>query len=418
MAASLIVVMALGVSAVPSAQAEGLKDKQRKVERALKGASKDLDESSAQLQKAAARLDAAQTQLSTAKTQLATARGKAAVARERDAEMQAELATAEADLATAEAALEQGKVDRESQRAKVVSTVADMYSEGDPELIAFSSLINAESTEELTRRDGVRDVIVGQEARAYDELKAAEVLLEVQEQQVSDARDEVAAQREAAAQHLVLMQSLEAEQQAAKDSVVSLVIERRDAQVGARAARAKDLAKLRKLKAEQNKIEEMLRKRALAALRRARAQARANARSHAQLGGPTSGLLAYPVDGYVTSPFGYRDHPIYHYWGLHDGVDFGGGCGTPLKASAPGRVVSSYYSGVYGNRLVIDHGVLAGKGMATIYNHASGYNVGVGDRVAEGQVIGYEGSTGWSTGCHLHFTVMANGRAVDPMNWF
>lgn len=420
MAASLIVVMALGVSAVPGAQAEGLKDKQRKVERALKGASKDLDESSAQLRKAAARLDAAQTQLSVAKTQLATARGKAEVAQERDAEMQAELATAEADLATAEAALEQGKVDRESQRAKVVSTVADMYSEGDPELIAFSSLINAESTEELTRRDGVRDVIVGQEARAYDELKAAEVLLEVQEQQVSDARDEVAAQREAAAQHLVLMQSLEAEQQAAKDSVVSLVIERRDAQVGASAARAKDLAKLRKLKVEQNQIEEMLRKRALAALRRARAQARANARSHArsQLGGPTSGLLGRPVDGYVTSPYGYRNHPIYNYWGLHDGVDFGGGCGTPLKASAPGRVVSSYYSGVYGNRLVIDHGVLAGKGMATIYNHASGYNVGVGDRVTEGQVIGYEGSTGWSTGCHLHFTVMANGRAVDPMNWF
>ena len=59
----------------------------------------------------------------------------------------------------------------------------------------------------------------------------------------------------------------------------------------------------------------------------------------------------------------------------------------------------------------------AGRGVATIYNHASGYNVGVGARVAEGQVIGYEGSTGWSTGCHLHFTVMANGQAVDPMNW-
>ncbi|TGN66563.1 M23 family metallopeptidase [Nocardioides eburneiflavus] len=108
---------------------------------------------------------------------------------------------------------------------------------------------------------------------------------------------------------------------------------------------------------------------------------------------------------------------MYKYWGLHDGVDFGGGCGTPLRAAAPGRVVSSYYSGVYGQRLVIDHGVLGGKGVATIYNHASGYNVGVGAHVAEGQVIGFEGSTGWSTGCHLHFTVMANGQAVDPMNW-
>ncbi|MCW2736350.1 M23 family metallopeptidase [Nocardioides sp.] len=412
MAASLIAVMAVGVSAVPVAHADDLKDKQRHVERELKGASKDLDESSAQLQKAAARLEAAQGQLSVAKTELATARGKVEVAQERDAEMQAELATAEAELAAAEAALAQGEVDRETQRQQVATTVADMYSEGDPELIAFSSLMDAESTEELTRRDGVRDVIVGQEARAYDELKAAEVLLEVQEQQVSDARDEVAAQREAAAEHLVLMQSLEADQQAAKDSVVSLVIERRDARVEARAARAKDLAKLAKLKKEQDRIEEMLRKRALAALRRARAQARS------QSSGPTAGLLAHPVDGYVTSPFGYREHPIYHYWGLHDGVDFGGGCGTPLKAAAPGRVISSYWSGVYGNRLIIDNGALAGRGVATIYNHASSYNVGVGDQVAEGQVIGYEGDTGWSTGCHLHFTVMVNGQAVDPMNWF
>ncbi|CUR56609.1 Peptidase M23B [metagenome] len=409
--AALVVVMALGVSTVPSAQADDLKDKKQKVERQLKGVHKDLDESSAKLRKAGERLAAAHAELATAKNRLATARGKVAVAQEKDAEMQAELAQAEADLAAAEDALAQGQVDRETQRQRVATTVADMYSEGDPELIAFSSLIDAESTEELTRRDGVRDVVVGQEARAYDELKAAEVLLEVQEQQVADARDDVAAKRQAAAEHLTLMQALESEQQAAKDSVVSLVVERRDARVDARKARAQDLAKLRKVEAQQRKIEEMLRKRAAAALRRQRALARS------QAGTPSGGLLAHPVDGYVTSPFGYREHPIYHYWGLHDGVDFGGGCGTPLKAVAPGRVVASYWSDVYGRRLVIDHGLIAGRGVATIYNHAERYDVGVGAQVAEGQVIGYEGSTGWSTGCHLHFTVMVNGQAVDPMNW-
>ncbi len=417
MAAALAVVMALGVSA---AHADDLKDKQKQVERQVAGAAEDLDESSTRFQKAAIRLEAAEGQLSDAKTALATARGKVAVAQERDVEMQAELVAAEADLAAAEAALSQGEVDRESQRQRVATTVAEMYSEGDPELIAFSSLMDAETTEELTRRDGVRDVIVGQEARAYDELKAAEVLLEVQEGQVSEARDEVAAQREAAADHLMLMQSLETEQQVAKDSVVSLVVERRDARVEARTARAEDIATLRQLKNEQDKIEEMLRKRALAALRRAREQAREQARAQARsaASAPATGVLAYPVDGYVTSPFGYRDHPIYHYWGLHDGIDFAGGCGTPLKAAAPGRVISSYWSSVYGNRLIIDHGVLGGRGIATIYNHASGYNVGVGDRVAEGQVIGTEGDTGWSTGCHLHFTVMANGQAIDPMPLF
>jgi murein DD-endopeptidase MepM/ murein hydrolase activator NlpD len=410
MAAALVVAVSLGVSSVAVAQADDLEDKQRRVERDIRGAHDDLDSSSAQLQRAAARLDAAKEQLSVAKTRLATARGKVQVAQERDAEMKAELAAAEAELAAAEAALAQGQVDREAQRQRVATTVAEMYAEGDPELIAFSSLLDAESTEELTRRDGVRDVIVGQESRAYDELRAAEVLLEVQQQQVSDARDVVAAQREAAAEHLVLMQQLETEQQSAKDSVVALVVERREARGEAQRARAKDAAKLRRLEREQDRIEEMLRRRALAALRRARARSQAGASS--------PGVLARPVDGYVTSGFGYRTHPIYHYWGLHDGVDFGGGCGTPLRAAAPGRVISSYWSGVYGHRLIIDNGAIGGAGIATIYNHASSYTVGVGDHVEQGQVVGYEGSTGWSTGCHLHFTVMANGSAVDPMNWF
>lgn len=401
--------MALGVSA---AHADDLKDKKNQVEREIKGAHQDLDESSSQLRQATERLASAQEQLGVAKTRLATARGKVEVAQERDAQMQAELATAEQELADAEAALVQGGIDRDAQREKVASTVADMYSEGDPELIAFASLLDADTTEELTRRDGVRDVVIGQEAREYDELKAAEVLLEVRETQVTEARDAVALKRQAAAEHLALMQELEAEQQAAKDSVVSLVLERRDARVGAREARQADLAKLRKLEKEQKKIEEMLRKRALAALRRARA------RSQAGASGPATGVLLHPTDGYVTSPFGYRTHPIYHYWGLHDGVDFGGGCGTPLRAAADGKVVSSYFSGVYGNRLVIDNGALAGRGIATIYNHATSYTVGVGDRVQQGQVIGFEGSTGWSTGCHLHFTVMANGTAVDPMQFF
>ena len=406
--------MALGVTTVASAQADDLKHKQRQVEKQLQGASKDLDESSAQLQKAAARLAAAQSQLADAKTDLATARGRLEVATERDAEMQAELAVAEAELAVAEAELVQGQTDRDDQRQKVANTVADMYAEGDPDLIAFSSLLDAVSPEDLTRRDGVRDVIVGQEARAYDELKAAEVLLEVREQQVSDARDDVAAQRLAAADHLVLMQDLESEQQSAKDSVIALVGERREARSDAREARAQDAAKLRKLKKEQDRIEEMLRRRAAAALRRARARAQ-----HGKAAaGPSTGVLIYPVDGYVTSPFGYRTHPIYHYWGLHDGVDFGGGCGTPLRSAGDGRVVSTYWSGVYGNRMIIDNGAQAGVGLATIYNHAATYIVGVGDSVERGQVIGYEGSTGWSTGCHLHFTVMANGVAVDPMNWF
>jgi murein DD-endopeptidase MepM/ murein hydrolase activator NlpD len=156
---------------------------------------------------------------------------------------------------------------------------------------------------------------------------------------------------------------------------------------------------------ESARIEQLLQARARAALRAGRSS-------------DPDGFLGAPTDGYITSPFGYRTHPIYGYWGLHDGVDYGASCGAPLRAAASGTVVASYYSDVLGNRLVISHGAVGGVGLATAYNHASGYNVGVGAKVSRGQVIGSMGSTGWSTGCHLHFQTLSNGRLVNPANWF
>jgi murein DD-endopeptidase MepM/ murein hydrolase activator NlpD len=123
------------------------------------------------------------------------------------------------------------------------------------------------------------------------------------------------------------------------------------------------------------------------------------------------------VPGAVTSSFGYRRHPIYGYWGLHDGTDFSAPCGTANIAVRSGTVISRYWSDVYGNRLYLDLGQVNGKNMTVIYNHLSSYRVGNGQRVARGDVIGYSGTTGWSTACHLHFTVMLNGTPVNPMNY-
>jgi murein DD-endopeptidase MepM/ murein hydrolase activator NlpD len=131
-----------------------------------------------------------------------------------------------------------------------------------------------------------------------------------------------------------------------------------------------------------------------------------------------NGFLSMPVEGYITSPFGYRIHPIHGYRNLHDGIDYGASCGEPVRAPARGKVLTEYYHTAYGNRLVIDHGVKHGVGVATISNHLSAYAVAAGERVKRGQIIGFVGNTGWSTGCHLHYTVLENGVAVDPMRWF
>ena len=80
-------------------------------------------------------------------------------------------------------------------------------------------------------------------------------------------------------------------------------------------------------------------------------------------------------------------------------------------------MISKYYSSVYGNRLYISVGTVNGKNVTIVYNHASSYTVGVGQSVSRGQTVGYMGDTGWSTACHLHFTVLVNGQPVQPMNW-
>lgn len=120
--------------------------------------------------------------------------------------------------------------------------------------------------------------------------------------------------------------------------------------------------------------------------------------------------MARPVAGNVTSPYGYRVHPITGVWRLHTGIDFGARSGTHIHACRGGTVVRASWYGGYGNAIIIDHG----GGMQTLYAHQSGFAVGAGSRVAAGQHIGYVGSTGNSTGPHLHFEVYINGRTVDP----
>jgi len=396
----------MGALAVPLAHAtdpKDLKHRQQQAQAQVKSAQHDLDESSSELRSAQAAVDSAVRQLSAARAELVSADAKRDAAQIRDRQMQQRLEAAEARLGQAQADLTEGQAALEDQRDELTDTVTDIYEQGDPDLLAFASLLHSRSTTDLTRQEALNDAIVGREDQAYDDLHAAEVLLQVREDQVQTARDEVEVQRQEAADHLVLMQQLQEQARAARDKVAGLVADRRDAQARAVAARKADLAALQEAKQREAHVKQLI----MAAARRARGG----------YTGPTNGLFIRPVPGYVTSPFGYRIHPIYHYWGLHDGTDFGVSCGEPMRAIAGGTVIARYWSDVYGNRLYLNLGQINGKNITAVYNHATSYRVGVGDRVSQGETVGYVGSTGWSTGCHLHFTILVNGTAVDPMTY-
>ena len=132
----------------------------------------------------------------------------------------------------------------------------------------------------------------------------------------------------------------------------------------------------------------------------------------------SDGTWGYPTAvPYITSPYGWRLHPIYHTWRLHSGTDFRAYCGTPIMAAADGVVVWTKWVSGYGNQIMVNHGQIPAGGpyWASSYNHLSAFNVSPGQVVLRGEVIGFAGTTGSSTACHLHFEIYKNGEHIDPM---
>lgn len=130
-------------------------------------------------------------------------------------------------------------------------------------------------------------------------------------------------------------------------------------------------------------------------------------------GGGGSGVMMWPASGPITSPFGWRNHPIFGDARYHTGIDIGADYGDTVVAADAGVVTYADWMGGYGKAVMIDHG----NGITTLYGHNSELLVSAGQRVAKGQAISRVGATGYATGPHLHFEVRENGTPVNPMNY-
>ena len=264
-------------------------------------------------------------------------------------------------------------------------------------------ILNSQDPEEVTSQMNTIDSLMSRQTTLLDDLREARAAMVAEEAKVEAAKDAVAVQRKAARENLVRKQALESAAAGARVEVATHLRATRVARAAAARARQADLRELRTLKRQEDKIKALI-------LERAR-------RQRGGYRGDAGGFLYRPVAGGVTSSFGYRRHPIYGYWGLHDGTDFSAPCGSALRAAGGGTVISTTWSSVYGNRLYLDLGQVNGKNMTVVYNHMTSYAASSGERVSRGETVGYAGSTGWSTGCHLHFTVLLDGSPVDPMRY-
>lgn len=226
---------------------------------------------------------------------------------------------------------------------------------------------------------------------------------------IKEERSRIAAAKAVLEEERAHQQQLQADAAAKQAEIEKTKAEQQALLEKAQSDKATAEAALAELEATSQSIGAMLRQRQ--ADRAAAASAGGTADSFQAVSG--SGVFIWPVNGPITSPFGYRNHPIFGRAIFHSGIDIGVDEGTPVHAADAGVVVEADWLGGYGNAVIIDHG----NGLSTVYGHNSSLAVSAGQSVAKGEVIAYAGSTGNSTGPHVHFEVRSGGEPVDPMGY-
>ncbi len=430
-AASLTALLIGGFSAPSNADDKSdLREQRNGVSGRIGSAQGEVAESTKELKAAQAKLDAAQAELSSAQAVLGETRAQLAVAKAEDARLQAELEATQARLDAAVAKLARSEKELAASEAEVEAFTVQSVQQGDSGMRAFGGLLTGEKPSDFTEQISISTSVGDAQLATMQELDATRVVLKLKRDEVEKLRNQVKAQREEAAANLRQQEELEAAAAAQAASVADLVAKQAGAKKAADSALQSDLGVLQELESERSRLNNRLA--AIAARELAEARARAQAQQNSggggggggggsssggSSGGDGGGTLTRPVSGPTTSPYGMRLHPVTGVYKLHDGLDFGVACGTPIRAAASGTIIEQYFNAGYGNRVIINNGVKRGQSVITTYNHLSRYAKGAGARVSRGEVIGYVGSTGYSTGCHLHFMVIANGSTTNPAGW-
>lgn len=231
-------------------------------------------------------------------------------------------------------------------------------------------------------------------------------------------REQVAEEKERIAEAKLLLEkdrsdlaSVEVEKQQMLDVQNSLIAQKEDVLRGQIAKKSELEKVVQQLDQDSQEIESLLARAAEEEANNAGGGGGGGAPAPAPPPTNTGGQFMWPASGPVTSPYGYRTHPIFGDARLHTGIDIGAGYGSPVYAATGGTVVFAGSMSGYGNAIVVDHG----GGVATTYNHLSAFGTSQGATVSRGQTIGSVGCTGYCTGPHLHFEVRIGGSPVDPM---
>ena len=304
----------------------------------------------------------------------------------------------ENDITINEKLLAEAQKRLEGREAVFYKRVRDIYING--RLSYLDVVIGSKDFRDFANRLEILKRIIDSDIKLIDEIKKE--------------RAEIAARKQALEQSRAKLVELEKAAAAKQAEIEQKKKEREVVLQKAQNDRAIAMQAIEELNASSAQITSLLKARqAERAAARAAAEAAAQQSSSGYSWVQGTGQLGWPVSGEITSPYGYRTHPIWGTTIYHSGIDIGVDEGTPVHAADGGTVAWSGWMGGYGYAVVIDHG----NGMSTLYAHNSDLAVSEGQDVGKGQVVAYAGSTGNSTGPHVHFEVRISGDPVDPMGY-
>jgi septal ring factor EnvC (AmiA/AmiB activator) len=324
-------------------------------------------------------------------TEVRVLQGDLVVAEADLATVQAELEVARHELALWTSRLERARADLLAQQGLLNARAATAYKLGPAAYV--EALLGAGDLASISDRTFYVERVLTVDASLLDGVRVARTLVAERQDRVGAYEDDVSERFREVREHTERIAAMKAQHES--------LLEQIDLEIDFTSESLDDLNSARdryedavvQLEAESAQIQGLIQG------------------SGSSGSGQYAGELFWPTDGPIVSGFGYRTHPIYGTTRFHSGVDIDGACGQPIFAAEDGTVLSAGYNGGYGNATVIDHG----DGLSTLYAHQSSIGVPSGQKVQRGQQIGQVGTTGLSTGCHLHFEVRINGEPVDPV---
>lgn len=407
-ALTLAASVAAGVLVGPGSAGADTRDDKRRVDGRISDAKENLEGTSADLVRAYLRLRRTKAELPVARAELTRAQARVVEARARDLEIGRRLRVAEVTVQQAVHDLNVTAAASTRASDRVGGIARQAYQTGG--IGELSVALAAQDANDFAQRVAAIDTALHLQGRVLADLDVRQAETRAQRTRLIAVRRQVALLKAQSAANLERARGLEREAVAAKARVDALLTSQRRDVAAIAARKAAERSRLDKLQAQQRQLEAKLR--ALAARQRRNGSGGSDGGS-----GSWGGYLSLPVAGVpVSSEFGQRFHPILHIWRLHAGIDFAAPCGTPLHAAATGEVISAGVAGGYGNRIMVSHGQVRNVSLVTAYNHLSRITVSSGP-VTRGQIIGYTGTTGTSTGCHLHFETYENGTPLNPRRW-